>query len=285
MKSMTIVAVDDEEISLMCLEAVLSSMDDVDQVLTFTNAEDTIEYFKTGKADAAFLDIQLYLSGGTLNGLMLAAKIKELCPECHVVFVTSCREYAVDAFKLHVSGYIVKPVTREAARKELDYIIMEKRAASNARGFVEEKEEEPKVRVQCFGNFEVFWKNKPVVFQLSKAKELFAYLVHRKGASVSMAELAAVLFEDKEDGLSVQSQIRNLVASMRKTFSSLGCPDLFNKSRGYISIKTDLTDCDYYSFMNGDSDAINEYSGEYMAQYSWAEFTVGYLEGVVNREI
>ncbi len=282
---MTVVAVDDEEISLMCLEAVLDSMDDVDKVLTFSNAEDTIDYFKTGKADAAFLDIQLYLSGGTLNGLMLAAKIKELCPECHVVFVTSCPEYAVDAFKLHVSGYIVKPVTREAARKELDYIIMEKRAASNARGFVEEKEEEPKVRVQCFGNFEVFWKNKPVVFQLSKAKELFAYLVHRKGASVSMAELAAVLFEDKEDGLSVQSQIRNLVASMRKTFSSLGCPDLFNKSRGYISIKTDLTDCDYYSFMNGDSDAINEYSGEYMAQYSWAEFTVGYLEGVVNREI
>ncbi|MCI6113826.1 MAG: response regulator [Spirochaetales bacterium] len=282
---MTVVAVDDEEISLMCLEAVLDSMDDVDKVLTFSNAEDTIDYFKTGKADAAFLDIQLYLSGGTLNGLMLAAKIKELCPDCHVVFVTSCPEYAVDAFKLHVSGYIVKPVTREAARKELDYIIMEKRAASNARGFIEEKEEEPKVRVQCFGNFEVFWKNKPVVFQLSKAKELFAYLVHRKGASVSMAELAAVLFEDKEDGLSVQSQIRNLVASMRKTFSSLGCPDLFNKSRGYISIKTDLINCDYYSFMNGDSDAINEYSGEYMAQYSWAEFTVGYLEGVVNREI
>ena len=282
---MTVVAVDDEEISLMCLEAVLDSMDDVDKVLTFSNAEDTIDYFKTGKADAAFLDIQLYLSGGTLNGLMLAAKIKELCPDCHVGFVTRCPEYAVDAFKLHVSGYIVKPVTREAARKELDYIIMEKRAASNARGFIEEKEEEPKVRVQCFGNFEVFWKNKPVVFQLSKAKELFAYLVHRKGASVSMAELAAVLFEDKEDGLSVQSQIRNLVASMRKTFSSLGCPDLFNKSRGYISIKTDLINCDYYSFMNGDSDAINEYSGEYMAQYSWAEFTVGYLEGVVNREI
>ena len=140
---MTVVAVDDEEISLMCLEAVLDSMDDVDKVLTFSNAEDTIDYFKTGKADAAFLDIQLYLSGGTLNGLMLAAKIKELCPDCHVVFVTSCPEYAVDAFKLHVSGYIVKPVTREAARKELDYIIMEKRAASNARGFIEEKEEEP----------------------------------------------------------------------------------------------------------------------------------------------
>lgn len=280
---MTVVAVDDEEISLMCLEAVLDSMDDVDKVLTFSNAEDTISYFQKGKADAAFLDIQLYLSGGTLNGLMLAAKIKEFCPTCHVVFVTSCPEYAVDAFKLHVSGYIVKPVTREAARKELDYIVMEKKAAAGT--LWQEEEEEAKIKVQCFGNFDVFWKGKPVTFQLSKSKELFAYLVHRKGASVSMAELAAVLFEDKEDGISVQSQIRNLVASMRKTFIALGCPDLFNKSRGYISINTDLIDCDYYSFMNGDSDAINAYSGEYMAQYSWAEFTVGYLEGVVNREI
>ena len=278
---MTVVAVDDEEISLMCLEAVLESMDDVNKVLTFTNAEDTIKYFETGKADAAFLDIQLYLSGGTLNGLSLAAKIKELCPSCHVVFVTSCPEYAVDAFKLHVSGYIVKPVTREAARKELDHILLEKKAAS-ALGLDEDKED--KVKIQCFGNFEVFWKGKPITFQLSKAKELFAYLIHRKGSSVSMAELAAVLFEDKEDGLSVQSQIRNLVASMRRTFNELGCGEVFNKSRGYISIKTDMVECDYYDFMNGDSDAINAYSGEYMAQYSWAEFTVGYLEGVVNRE-
>ena len=100
-----------------------------------------------------------------MNGLTLAAKIKELCPDCHVVFVTGCPEYAVDAFKLHVSGYIVKPVTREAARKELDYIIMEKKAAANVRnnGF---EIKESKIRVQCFGNFDVFWQNKPVVFQL-----------------------------------------------------------------------------------------------------------------------
>ena len=279
---MTVVAVDDEEISLMCLEGVLEQMEDVETIHSFNNAEDAIAFFQKNRADAAFLDIQLYLSGGTLNGLSLAARIKELCPTCHVVFVTGCPEYAVDAFKLHVSGYIVKPVTKEAARKELDYIIMEKKASQSIAKA--ERKSEEKVKVQCFGNFEVFWKGRPVVFPLSKSKELFAYLIHRKGTNVSMAELAAVLFEDKEDGLSVQRQIRNLVASMRKTFQSLGCPELFNKSRGYISIRTEEVDCDYYSFMNGDSDAINTYCGEYMAQYSWAEFTVGYLEGVVNRE-
>lgn len=279
---MTVVAVDDEEISLMCLEAVLNSLDSIDQVIPFTNGEDVIRHFQKEKADVAFLDIQLYLSGGTLNGLTLAARIKELCPSCHVVFVTGCPEYAVDAFKLHVSGYIVKPVTKEAVQKEIDHILLEKKAGST----VEKKWEEEKndILVRCFGNFEAFSQGRPVTFSLSKAKELFAYLVHRKGANVSMAELAAVLFEDREDSLSVQSQVRNLVASMRKTFKDLGYEDLFNKSRGYISVNTSLLDCDYYDFMNGDSEAINAYNGEYMAQYSWAEFTVGYLEGVISRD-
>ncbi|MBQ0072509.1 MAG: hypothetical protein KBS81_11770, partial [Spirochaetales bacterium] len=189
-----------------------------------------------------------------------------------------------EAFKLHVSGYIVKPVTLDAVRKELDYIIREKASIARA-----EQKAVPMnsgiVRIQCFGNFEVFYNGTPVPFQLSRAKELFAYLVHRKGANVPVGELAAVLFEDRDDDESTQSQIRNLIASMRKTFTAVGAPDLFNKTRGYISVKTDLLNCDYYDFLSGDADAINSYSGEYMAQYSWAEFTIGYLEGVVNREL
>ena len=36
-------------------------------------------------------------------------------------------------------------------------------------------------------------------------------------------------------------------------------------------------DCDLYRCMNGDVTAINHYYGEYMSQYSWAEFTAGML--------
>ena len=73
---MTVVAVYDEEISLMCLEGVLEQMEDVETIHSFNNAEDAIAFFQKNRADAAFLDIQLYLSGGTLNGLSLAARIK-----------------------------------------------------------------------------------------------------------------------------------------------------------------------------------------------------------------
>ena len=57
---MTVVAVDDEEISLMCLEGVLEQMEDVETIHSFNNAEDAIAFFQKNRADAAFLDIQLY---------------------------------------------------------------------------------------------------------------------------------------------------------------------------------------------------------------------------------
>ena len=38
---------------------------------------------------------------------------------------------------------------------------------------------------------------------------------------------------------------------------------------------TNLLDCDYYRMLAGDMDAVNDFQGEYMTQYSWAEITVG----------
>jgi two-component SAPR family response regulator len=58
-------------------------------------------------------------------------------------------------------------------------------------------ENEPEaLRVQCFGNFEVFWKGKPLLFARRQTKELFAYLVDRKGASCTMGEIGCALWED-----------------------------------------------------------------------------------------
>lgn len=36
-------------------------------------------------------------------------------------------------------------------------------------------------------------------------------------------------------------------------------------------------DCDYYMALAGDVVSINSYMGEYMAAYSWAEFTTAAL--------
>ena len=52
-----------------------------------------------------------------------------------------------------------------------------------------EEDRPARLRVQTFGNFEVFWKEQPVRFERSKTRELFAYLIDRRGARSTMASL------------------------------------------------------------------------------------------------
>ena len=57
----------------------------------------------------AFLDI--YLPGE--DGMDVARTLRELSPETGIVFVTTSREHAIDAFSLNALHYLVKPVTTE----------------------------------------------------------------------------------------------------------------------------------------------------------------------------
>ena len=59
--------------------------------------------------DIAFLDIYM----PDENGVDIAAELRKVSPETGIVFVTTGREHAVDAFSLQALHYLVKPVTTE----------------------------------------------------------------------------------------------------------------------------------------------------------------------------
>ena len=56
------------------------------------------------------------------------------------------------------------------------------------------------------------------------------------------------------------------------------------KKWNYLAIDPERIDCDYYNFLAGDVRAINSYTGEYMSNYSWAEFTTAYLDDMLLKE-
>lgn len=53
----------------------------------------------------------------------------------------------------------------------------------------------------------------------------------------------------------------------------LGVGETLFRSRGTVGINAEMVDCDYYSYLCGDADAIRQYHGEYMTQYEFAEET------------
>ena len=55
-----------------------------------------------------------------INGIELAKKLKKNNPLINVIFVTAYNNYALDAYNIHASGYIMKPAKADKVKKELD---------------------------------------------------------------------------------------------------------------------------------------------------------------------
>ena len=115
---MRAIAVDDELYMLETLEEAISASSDITKVERFTSCSAALAYVTENPVDIAFLDINMR----GIGGLGLAEKLIALQPRCKIVFCTGYGEYAVSAFQLHVSGYLMKPITAEAVQKEIDYI-------------------------------------------------------------------------------------------------------------------------------------------------------------------
>ena len=66
-----------------------------------------------------------------------------------------------------------------------------------------------------------------------------------------------------------------MVRSLRKTLSAAGVEDILIKTHNHLSVDVTKFKCDAYDYEKGNAVAINSFRGEYMVNYSWAEFTVG----------
>lgn len=80
-----------------------------------------------------------------MTGVELAKKLKDAYPKINIIFVTGFDQYTGEAMKMHASGYIMKPVTAEKVKEEME----------NLRNPIEPLSDKL-LRVQCFGNFDVF---------------------------------------------------------------------------------------------------------------------------------
>mgnify|MGYP003305793273 CR=1 FL=1 len=255
---MIAIAIDDEQLMLYALEKAIKASADIEAVTGFTVADDVLDWIEINTPDIAFLDINMR----GISGLSLAEKITAMHPECKIVFCTGYEEYAIPAFKLHASGYLMKPISAEDVQGEID----------NIKGG---RKKEKLLTVKCFGHFEVYAKEERLLFKRSKTKELFAFLVDRKGAGMTAKQICAVLFPDDTDDNKNVAYLRQLVLDLKNTLKTVGSENVFCHETPCYRVDTNLIICDYISYLETGKP---EFHGEYMMQYSWAEETCAMLQ-------
>ena len=255
---MKAIAVDDELYMLETLEEAIRASADIEQIKAFSSCSAALAYATENPVDIAFLDINMR----GIGGLGLAEKLMEIHPRCKIVFCTGYEEYAVSAFRLHVSGYLMKPITPEAVQKEIDHI----------KGI---KATEKLLTIKCFGHFEVLCNGEILPFKRKKAKELFAVLVDRNGAGMTAKQICAILFPDDTDDVKNVAYLRQLVLDLKNTLKTVRAENVLRHDTPYYRIDTNLVRCDYLSFLETGKP---EFRGEYMVQYSWAEETCAMLQ-------
>ena len=261
---MLIFAIDDEELVLEASGKEIKKAVPDAEVVAFNRAKAALDAIKEGqRPDVVFSDIEM----PGITGLELAIKTKELSPSTKIIFVTGYSEYAIEAFKIKAHGYLLKPLTVQDIQRELDYIPKATVA------------DQDKLEVRCFGHFDVYWKGEPVIFSRKQAKELFAYLIDREGAACNTGEIALALWQEGgSDNKAEQNRIRVIINDLKNTLKEIGMEQVLIREHREIAIRKDLIDCDYYRMLEGDVDALNEYKGKYMSDYSWAEMRNGSIQ-------
>ena len=255
---MKAIAVDDEIYMLETLQEAVSASSDIEMVEAFSSCSAALAYATENPVDIAFLDINMR----GIGGLGLAEKLLELQPRCKIVFCTGYEEYAVSAFQLHASGYLMKPITPEAVQKEIEHI----------KGV---KATEKLLTIKCFGNFEVLSGGEILPFRRTKSKELLAVLVDRNGSGMTAKQICAILFGDDTDDTKNIAYLRQLILDLKNTLKSVGAEEVLKHETLFYRVNVDLIQCDYLSFLETGKP---EFHGEYMTQYSWAEETCAMLQ-------
>ena len=258
---MLIFAVDNEPTMLRDAEQAIRKAEPEAELMCFELAANAMDAIRTKGLSPDIVFSAIEMPG--INGLEFAVALRAVSPGTRIIFVTAFSQYALDAFQVRAQGYVIKPLTPERVRAELE-------ALPSA-------PQKCRLRVQCFGYFEVFWKGEPLIFARRQTKELFAYLVNLKGASCTTEEVISALWGDTGDLKNAKHRVRNFISDLRETLKGIGMEDVLIRRGQNIAIRPELLDCDYYRMLDSDMEAINAYRGEYMTNYSWAEPMAGAL--------
>lgn len=248
---MRILAVEDDVTLLKHLSNRIHEVLPKAEILAFDNTDDALAVLPQKELHIAFLDVRI----GQMNGVDLAKYMKAIYPGCDIVFCAEHGEYAVQAFELGASDYLLKPITKEKIEHALSQLRQTDMSMVTNQGLY----------LRCFGEFEVFYQGEPLTSLTKRSKELLAYLVDKAGAVCTSADISNTLFRTSSD-----SYFRVVKKNLIDSLTEIGQKHILINAWGKLGVNRNEVSCDYFDYLDGRPGVFNQYKGTYMSQYGWA---------------
>lgn len=115
---MKAVIVDDERLARKELTKLLEEFPEIEIIGECSNGKEAITFINENKPDLVFMDIEM----PELNGFDVVEQIDKTPA---IVFVTAYNDYAIKAFEVNASDYIVKPVDPARLKETVEKIQLE----------------------------------------------------------------------------------------------------------------------------------------------------------------
>ena len=262
---MTVFTVNSNSETMKQLSEMITALYPDAEQTGFLSSLEALAAARKTEVDVAVLDVML----PEMSGLDLGQYLKDLNPLVNLIYLTHTRDCGYDVMALHASGCLLKPFTQEDIEQEFSDLrhpaILKK---------------QKRVFAQTFGNFELFCDGKPVMFKYSRTKEIVALLINNRGAQTTNGEIIASLWEDDGDPEKKSSYLSNLRQDLQNTFNRLKLHGILLKQRGSLAIAADRIECDLYDWLEKKEKSRYQYLGDYMNQYSWAEYMHAELDEI-----
>lgn len=245
---MRILAVDDEKLALDSLTDAIKETSPEAELFAFQSPREVLAWAENNTCDVAFLDI--HMRG--MTGLELALRLKSFWSRINIIFATGYDEYLLPAVNMRCSGYLLKPVQSDAVREELQ----------NLRNPVVVRQKH--IHASTFGHFELFVDGVSVSFENARCKELLAFLIDRNGAAMNNHIIAAAMYEHSDNETSSLAQVRKAKVSLKKSLKKAGIEEILKEENRNLSVDKTKMSCDYWQLLEGSTEALKAFCGEYM---------------------
>ncbi|MCD1259299.1 response regulator [Paenibacillus athensensis] len=237
------ILIDDEKAMHLIVKRMLAKTGEVEVTGFFRDTASAFAYVSDHEVDIIFADISMPRE----NGIEFAQRVRQSGREIKIVFITSHKDYALDAFDVTAFDYLLKPVVQERLSRTVQRALADKKQVR----LPPERKQPLVMELNCLGRIDIQrTPDRRAKWKSSKSAELFGYLLLHQGKLVSRTRLIEDMFASMPHKNALV-YLNTTVYQLRKVLEGLGLKEQLHSDSQHYAFHPGPAFVDFLAFEEG----------------------------------